>query len=96
MSKREALVDTAKKLLWVRGDPAMSPRDVQSASGAGQGSMYRHFSGKLIWPQRRLLKLKRKFMLFDGFSTPTLRARSDTNLSLNAFGPRSSLGALGK
>ena len=46
MSKREDLVDAAKSLLWERGYAAMSPRAVQRASGAGQGSFYHHFTGK--------------------------------------------------
>lgn len=33
-------------LLWERGYAATSPRDVMERAGAGQGSMYHHFSGK--------------------------------------------------
>lgn len=46
MSKREALVEAAKLLLWERGFNAMSPRDVLQRSRAGQGSLYHFFSGK--------------------------------------------------
>jgi TetR/AcrR family transcriptional repressor of nem operon len=46
-SKRDALLKSAKKLLWERGFEATSPRDIQDASGAGQGSFYHHFDGKL-------------------------------------------------
>lgn len=46
-SKRDALVKAAKRLLWERGYEATSPRDIQDASGAGQGSFYHHFEGKL-------------------------------------------------
>jgi TetR/AcrR family transcriptional regulator, transcriptional repressor for nem operon len=42
-SKRDALLKSAKKLLWERGFEATSPRDIQDASGAGQGSFYHHF-----------------------------------------------------
>ena len=45
-SKRDALIDAAKTLLWERGFEAMSPKAVLTASGAGQGSLYHHFSGK--------------------------------------------------
>ncbi len=45
-SKREALIDAAKSLLWERGYEAMSPRAVLARSGAGQGSLYHHFAGK--------------------------------------------------
>jgi TetR/AcrR family transcriptional repressor of nem operon len=46
-SKRDALLRAAKKLLWERGYEATSPRDIQDVSGAGQGSFYHHFDGKL-------------------------------------------------
>lgn len=46
-SKRDTLIKAAKKLLWERGYEATSPRDIQDASGAGQGSFYHHFDGKL-------------------------------------------------
>lgn len=45
--KREALIDAAKTLLWERGYEAMSPKAVLRESGAGQGSLYHHFEGKL-------------------------------------------------
>ncbi len=45
-SRRQALLDAAKSLLWERGFEAMSPRAVQEASQTGQGSFYHHFSGK--------------------------------------------------
>jgi TetR/AcrR family transcriptional repressor of nem operon len=46
MSKREALVEATKTLLWERGFYAMSPRDVLKQSGAGQGSLYHFFESK--------------------------------------------------
>jgi TetR/AcrR family transcriptional regulator, transcriptional repressor for nem operon len=46
MSKREAIVQAAKDLIWEEGYEAMSPRDVMERSGAGQGSLYHHFRGK--------------------------------------------------
>lgn len=45
-SKRDALLETAKTLLWERGFEAMSPKAVLKHSGAGQGSLYHHFEGK--------------------------------------------------
>ncbi|MBI1209668.1 MAG: TetR family transcriptional regulator [Azospirillum sp.] len=47
LSKRDAIVEAVKALLWERGYQAMSPRDVLARSGAGQGSLYHHFEGKL-------------------------------------------------
>ena len=46
MSKRDAIVQAAKDLIWEEGYEAMSPRDVIERSGAGQGSLYHHFKGK--------------------------------------------------
>lgn len=46
MSKRGALLEAGKDLLWERGYAAMSPRDVLRRSGAGQGSLYHFFDGK--------------------------------------------------
>lgn len=45
-SKRADLVAATKDLLWDVGYGAMSPRKILDASGAGQGSLYHHFSGK--------------------------------------------------
>jgi AcrR family transcriptional regulator len=47
VSKRDEIVRAAKDLIWEEGYEAMSPRDVLERSGAGQGSLYHHFSGKL-------------------------------------------------
>jgi TetR/AcrR family transcriptional repressor of nem operon len=46
VSKRQAIVQAAKDLIWEEGYEAMSPRDVLQRSGAGQGSLYHHFRGK--------------------------------------------------
>ncbi len=43
---REEILGAAKKLLWSVGYDGMSPRMVMRDSGAGQGSLYHHFSGK--------------------------------------------------
>jgi len=37
--------------MWERGYEAVSPRDLLDESGAGQGSLYHHFKGKLTWRQ---------------------------------------------
>ncbi|MFD8973837.1 TetR/AcrR family transcriptional regulator [Streptomyces sp. NPDC059593] len=42
----ERLVEATRELLWERGYVGTSPKAVQQAAGAGQGSMYHHFSGK--------------------------------------------------
>ncbi|MFJ4338885.1 TetR/AcrR family transcriptional regulator [Streptomyces sp. NPDC088915] len=42
----ERLVEATRELLWERGYVGTSPKAVQQAAGAGQGSMYHHFAGK--------------------------------------------------
>jgi AcrR family transcriptional regulator len=46
MDTRERLVAATQELLWERGYAATSPKDMQAAAQAGQGSMYHHFRGK--------------------------------------------------
>ncbi|MFH8712751.1 TetR/AcrR family transcriptional regulator [Streptomyces zaomyceticus] len=46
MSTSERLIEATRELLWERGYVGTSPRAVQQAAGAGQGSMYHHFAGK--------------------------------------------------
>lgn len=43
---RERLLSATQQLLWERGYAATSPKDIQRAADAGQGSMYHHFDGK--------------------------------------------------
>lgn len=45
-SRRRDILDATKDLLWSVGYESMSPRDIMAASGAGQGSLYHHFTGK--------------------------------------------------
>jgi len=47
MAAKGELVKAAKKLMWERGYEAVSPRDLLEESGAGQGSLYHHFKGKM-------------------------------------------------
>ncbi|WP_418955636.1 TetR/AcrR family transcriptional regulator [Streptomyces tritici] len=46
MSTRDRLVEATRELLWERGYVGTSPKAIQQAAGAGQGSMYHHFAGK--------------------------------------------------
>lgn len=43
---RESLIEATKMLMRQHGYEAMSPRMILNESGAGQGSLYHHFSGK--------------------------------------------------
>ncbi|MCV6588851.1 MAG: TetR/AcrR family transcriptional regulator [Marinobacterium sp.] len=45
-STRQALIDSMKELLWLRGYDATSPNQVLDHCGAGKGSFYHHFKGK--------------------------------------------------
>jgi AcrR family transcriptional regulator len=57
VSKRDAIVQAAKDLIWEEGYEAMSPRDVMERSGAGQGSLYHHFKGKRDLAGQALLEV---------------------------------------
>ncbi|MEV4973812.1 TetR/AcrR family transcriptional regulator [Streptomyces scopuliridis] len=46
MSTTERLIEATRELLWDRGYVGTSPKAIQQRAGAGQGSMYHHFSGK--------------------------------------------------
>jgi AcrR family transcriptional regulator len=67
---QERLIESARDLLWRRGYVGTSPRAIQAAAGAGQGSMYHHFAGK---PDLALVAMKR--------SADLLRADIDSQLS---------------
>ena len=43
---RTRLIESAQELLWERGYTGTSPKAIQDRAGAGQGSMYHHFTGK--------------------------------------------------
>ncbi len=46
MTARDALISATKDLMSRHGFGAVSPRMILDASGAGQGSLYHHFTGK--------------------------------------------------
>ena len=46
MDTAERLIESARELLWERGYIGTSPKAIQQLAGAGQGSMYHHFTGK--------------------------------------------------
>ncbi|MFF3751774.1 TetR/AcrR family transcriptional regulator [Streptomyces sp. NPDC002018] len=46
MGTSERLIEATRELLWDRGYVGTSPKAIQRRAGAGQGSMYHHFSGK--------------------------------------------------
>ncbi|MFI2368125.1 TetR/AcrR family transcriptional regulator [Streptomyces sp. NPDC018833] len=70
MSTSERLVEATRALLWERGYVGTSPKAIQQQAGAGQGSMYHHFSGK---PDLALAAIRR--------TADELRATAEAALS---------------
>ncbi|MEU6172998.1 TetR/AcrR family transcriptional regulator [Streptantibioticus parmotrematis] len=46
MDTADRLIESTRELLWERGYVGTSPKAILQRSGAGQGSMYHHFTGK--------------------------------------------------
>ncbi len=46
MDTADRFIESTRQLLWERGYTGTSPKAIQQLAGAGQGSMYHHFSGK--------------------------------------------------
>ncbi|MBB5120910.1 TetR family transcriptional regulator [Streptomyces eurocidicus] len=46
MNTSDRLIESTRALLWERGYVGTSPKAIQQRAGAGQGSMYHHFTGK--------------------------------------------------
>lgn len=46
MTTSDRLIESTQELLWERGYTGTSPKAIQARAGAGQGSMYHHFTGK--------------------------------------------------
>ena len=61
MDTRQQLIEAAKALLWERGYEAMSPRAEIERSGAGQGSLYHHFTGKQALAEAALTETAEAF-----------------------------------
>ncbi|MDT0542787.1 MULTISPECIES: TetR/AcrR family transcriptional regulator [Streptomyces] len=70
MSTADRLIESTQDLLWERGYVGTSPKAIQQRAGAGQGSMYHHFSGK---PDLALAAIRR--------SAEQLRATAEACLS---------------
>ncbi|WP_420159458.1 TetR/AcrR family transcriptional regulator [Nocardiopsis sp. CNT-189] len=70
---RERLIESTREPLWERGRTGTGPRAVQQRAGAGQGSMYHHFSGK---PDLALAAIER--------SAEELRDRAEAEFSAPA------------
>jgi AcrR family transcriptional regulator len=70
VSTPDRLIESTRDLLWERGYVGTSPRAIQQRAGAGQGSMYHHFTGK---PDLALAAI--------GRTAEELRAKADAQLT---------------
>ncbi|MGW2331045.1 TetR/AcrR family transcriptional regulator [Streptomyces sp. NPDC001700] len=70
MTTSERLIESTRELLWERGYVGTSPKAIQQRAGAGQGSMYHHFTGK---PDLALAAIRR--------TAEELRAAAEASLS---------------
>jgi AcrR family transcriptional regulator len=70
MSTAERLIESTRELLWERGYTGTSPKAIQQRAGAGQGSMYHHFTGK---PDLALAAIRR--------TAEEMRARAEERFS---------------
>ena len=70
MTTSERLIESTRELLWERGYVGTSPKAIQQRAGAGQGSMYHHFTGK---PDLALAAIRR--------TAEELRATAEASLS---------------
>ncbi|GMA26001.1 TetR family transcriptional regulator [Luteimicrobium album] len=70
MTTADRLVESTRELLWERGYTGTSPKAIQQRAGAGQGSMYHHFTGK---PDLALAAIRR--------TADEMRAQAEAQLS---------------
>ncbi|MCX4759807.1 TetR/AcrR family transcriptional regulator [Streptomyces sp. NBC_01275] len=81
MSTSDRLIESTRELLWERGYVGTSPKAILERAGAGQGSMYHHFTGK---PELALAAIRRTAeemraaagAVLDGPGTPYDRIRA--------------------
>ncbi|MEV6411516.1 TetR/AcrR family transcriptional regulator [Kribbella sp. NPDC051718] len=84
METVERLIRSTQELLWERGYVGTSPKAIQLAAEAGQGSMYHHFSGKAELAKAAIER-----------SGAELRAAADEQFSGAATGPGSGTATAG-
>jgi AcrR family transcriptional regulator len=82
MDTRERLIKSMQKLLWDRGYVGTSPKAVQQLAGAGQGSMYHHFSGK---PDLALAAIRRSAEQSKALNGAQLSGEGSTFQRIEAF-----------
>lgn len=90
VGKKRQILDAAKELLLEVGYESMSPRKVLDRSGAGQGSLYHHFTGKKQLTQTVLeevaQELKTTFLAIFEDDTLTPVEKLDRYLARNRNG----------
>jgi TetR/AcrR family transcriptional repressor of nem operon len=72
---RTRLIESTQELLWERGYTGTSPKAIQERAGAGQGSMYHHFTGKADLARAAIRKTAQELprlsqALLDGQGSP--------------------------
>jgi AcrR family transcriptional regulator len=82
MDTRERLIESMQELLWNRGYVGTSPKAVQQLSGAGQGSMYHHFSGK---PDLALAAIRRSAEQSKEMNEASLSGKGSAFQRIEAF-----------
>ncbi|MFB6841326.1 TetR/AcrR family transcriptional regulator [Streptomyces sp. NPDC056361] len=82
MSTPERLIEATRELLWDRGYVGTSPKAVQQAAGAGQGSMYHHFAGK---PDLALAAIRRTAEELDAAAEAVLGAEGSAYARIEAY-----------
>ena len=79
----ERLIRSTQELLWERGYVGTSPKAIQRAADAGQGSMYHHFTGKAELAKAAIER-----------SAAELRAAAEEQLAGAGYGDRADRAAI--
>ncbi|WP_327321867.1 TetR/AcrR family transcriptional regulator [Streptomyces sp. NBC_01210] len=82
MSTPERLIEATRELLWERGYVGTSPKAIQQQAGAGQGSMYHHFTGK---PDLALAAIRRTAQEMRAIAEVTLGGDGTTYERISAY-----------
>ncbi|MFE7327710.1 TetR/AcrR family transcriptional regulator [Streptomyces sp. NPDC057565] len=82
MSTRDRLIEATQELLWERGYVGTSPKAVQQHAGAGQGSMYHHFTGK---PDLALAAIRRTAAAMRATAEQVLGGRGSAYERISAY-----------
>ncbi|WP_327247885.1 TetR/AcrR family transcriptional regulator [Streptomyces sp. NBC_01320] len=82
MSTPDRLIEATQELLWERGYVGTNPKAVQQQAGAGQGSMYHHFTGK---PDLALAAIRRTAAAMRATAEQVLGGRGSAYGRISAY-----------